>query len=514
MPSLARSVGTVGANTLLSRILGFVRDLVTAQVFGAGALTDAFFVAFKIPNFLRRLFAEGAFATAFVPVLSEYRSKRSEAELKLFVDHVAGTLGLALLLVTALGMLAAPLIVSVFAPGFTANREVFELTSRMLQITFPYILFISLTAFCGGILNTHHRFGIPAFTPVWLNLAMIAAAWWLAPVLDEPITALAWGVLLAGVVQFAFQLPFVHRIGLLPRFRPAPRDPGVMRVLKLMVPALFGVSVAQISLLIDTVIASFLEAGSISWLYYSDRLMEFPLGILGAALATVILPNLSRRHAEESPGEFSRTLDWGLRAALVFGVPASVGLFLLAGPMTATLFMSGEFDAHDVLMSERSLRAYSAGLTAFILVKILAPGFYARQDTRTPVKIAAMALGANMLLNLMLVYPLRHAGLALSTTLAAALNAGLLFRALRRQGVYRPPQGWGLLGFRIGAAAAVMGGLLWWGAGDLSQWLTAPRSDRLLWLGTWVLAGGLGYFATLFVLGMRVADLRGRHAPS
>jgi putative peptidoglycan lipid II flippase len=514
MPSLARSVGTVGANTLLSRILGFVRDLVTAQVFGAGALTDAFFVAFKIPNFLRRLFAEGAFSTAFVPVLSEYRAKRTEAELKLFVDHVAGTLGLALLLVTALGMLAAPLVVTVFAPGFTKHGEVFDLTSRMLQITFPYILFISLTAFCGGILNAHHRFGIPAFTPVWLNLAMIAAAWWLAPVLDEPITALAWAVLLAGVVQFAFQLPFVHRIGLMPRFRPAPRDPGVMRVLKLMVPALFGVSVAQISLLIDTLIASFLEAGSISWLYYSDRLMEFPLGILGAALATVILPNLSRRHAEESPDEFSRTLDWGLRAALVFGVPASVGLFLLAGPMTAALFMSGEFDAHDVLMSERSLRAYSLGLTAFILVKILAPGFYARQDTRTPVKFAAIALGVNMLLNLMLVWHLRHAGLALSTTLAAVLNAALLFRALRRQGVYRPPAGWRLMGLRIGAASVVMGSVLWWGAGDLSHWLTAPRSDRLIWLATWILAGGVGYFATLLALGMRVADLRGRHAPS
>jgi putative peptidoglycan lipid II flippase len=514
MSSLARSVGTVGANTLLSRILGFVRDLVTAQVFGAGPLTDAFFVAFKIPNFLRRLFAEGAFSTAFVPVLSEYRSKRTAAELKLFVDHVAGTLGLALLLVTALGMLAAPLIVTVFAPGFSGNREVFDLTSRMLQITFPYILFISLTAFCGGILNAHHRFGVPAFTPVWLNLAMIAAAWWLAPVLDEPITALAWGVLLAGFVQFAFQLPFVHRIGLMPRFRPAPRDPGVMRVLKLMIPALFGVSVAQISLLIDTLIASFLESGSISWLYYSDRLMEFPLGILGAALATVILPNLSRRHAEEAPGEFSRTLDWGLRAALVFGVPASVGLFLLAGPMTATLFMSGEFDAQDVLMTERSLRAYSLGLTAFILVKILAPGFYARQDTRTPVKFAAIALGVNMLLNLALVWHLRHAGLALSTTLAAALNAGLLFRTLRRQGVYQPPPGWGRIGLRIAAAAGAMAALIAWGAGDLSDWLAAPRANRLMWLGACILAGGVGYFATLYALGMRIADLRGRHAPS
>ena len=509
MASLVRSFGTVGANTLLSRVLGFVRDLVTAQVFGAGAATDAFFVAFKIPNFLRRLFAEGAFATAFVPVLSEYKARRSFGELRLFVDHIAGTLGLALLGVTTLGMLGAPLLVSVFAPGFLREPAVFDLAAAMLRITFPYILFISLAAFGGGILNTHQRFGVPAFTPVLLNLSMISCAWWLAPVLDQPITALAWGVLLAGIAQFAFQLPFLGQIKLLPRFRPAPRDPGVRRVLRLMVPALFGVSVAQISLLFDTLIASFLDAGSITWLYYSDRLMEFPLGILGAALATVILPNLSRRHAEASPQEFSRTLDWGLRTTLLLGVPASLGLFLLAGPMIAALFQSGAFDQHDVLMAERSLRAYSAGLTAFILVKVLAPGFYARQNTRTPVRIAVIALATNMALNITLVFPLRHAGLALATTLAAALNAGLLYHQLRREGVYSPPPGWGRLWLALGVSGALMAALLLWGVGDVRDWFALERGERVLRLFAWIAAGGFAYAASLLAFGIRFKDFRG-----
>jgi len=510
MGSLVRSLSTVGGNTLVSRVLGFVRDLVTAQVFGAGAITDAFFVAFKIPNFLRRLFAEGAFSTAFVPVLSEYKTKRSFDELRLFVDHMAGTLGLVLIGVTALGMLGAPLVVGLFAPGFVGDQGLFDLTAGMLRITFPYILFISLTAFCGGVLNVHQKFGVPAFTPVLLNLSLIASALWLAPLLDQPITALAWGVLLAGVVQFAFQLPFLRPLGLVPRFRPAPRDAGVRRVLKLMVPALFGVSVAQISLLIDTLIASFLEAGSISWLYYSDRLMEFPLGILGAALATVILPNLSRKHAEASLGGFARTLDWGLRTTVLLAVPASIGLFVLAGPMIATLFQSGQFDTHDVLMSERSLRAYSAGLTAFILVKVLAPGFYARQDTRTPVRIAVISLAFNMACNLALVWSLRHAGLALSTTLSASLNAFLLYRGLRREGVYAPTDGWGLLWLRLAVASIAMAAVLLWGAGDVAEWLAMSRGDRVLALASWIAAGAAVYAGTLLALGTRLRDFRGR----
>jgi putative peptidoglycan lipid II flippase len=509
MASLVRSFGTVGGNTLLSRVLGFVRDLVTAQVFGAGAATDAFFVAFKIPNFLRRLFAEGAFAAAFVPVLSEYRAKRSFEELRLFVDHVAGTLGLVLLGVTVLGILGAPVLVGVFAPGFLRDPAVFDLAAGMLRITFPYILLISLTAFAGGILNAHQRFGVPAFTPVLLNLSLIGCAWWLSPLLDQPITALAWGVLLAGIAQFAFQLPFLARLRLLPRFRPAPKDEGVRRVLRLMVPALFGVSVAQISLLFDTLIASFLDAGSITWLYYSDRLMEFPLGILGAALATVILPNLSRRHAEASPREFSRTLDWGLRTTLLLGLPASLGLFFLAGPMISALFQSGAFDQHDVLMAERSLRAYSAGLTAFILVKVLAPGFYARQDTRTPVRIAVIALVSNMVLNVALVFPLRHAGLALATTLSAVLNAGLLYRQLRRDGVYVPPAGWGRLWLALGVSGGLMAALLFWGAGDVQDWFARDRADRVVQLAGWIVAGAAVYGGSLLAFGIRFRDFRG-----
>jgi len=422
---------------------------------------------------------------------------------------VAGTLGLVLLGVTVLGILGAPLLVSVFAPGFLRDAVVFDLAAGMLRITFPYILLISLTAFAGGILNTHQRFGVPAFTPVLLNLSLIACAWWLSPLLDQPITALAWGVLLAGVAQFAFQMPFLARLRLLPRFRPAPKDEGVRRVLRLMVPALFGVSVAQISLLFDTLIASFLDAGSITWLYYSDRLMEFPLGILGAALAPVILPNLSRRHAEASPKEFSRTIDWGLRTTLLLGLPASLGLFLLAGPMISALFQSGAFDQHDVLMAERSLRAYSAGLTAFILVKVLAPGFYARQDARTPVRIAVIALVTNMILNVALVFPLRHAGLALATTLAAALNAGLLYRQLRREGVYVPPAGWGRLWLALGVSGGLMAALLYWGAGDVQDWFARDRADRVLQLLGWILAGAAVYVGSLLAFGIRYRDFRG-----
>jgi putative peptidoglycan lipid II flippase len=498
-----KSLAKVGSNTLLSRVLGFVRDLVFANVFGAGALTDAFFVAFKIPNFLRRLFAEGAFSVAFVPVLTEYKEQRSFAELKLFVDHIAGTLGVVLLGVTLLGVLGAPYLVMLFAPGFIGVEGKLDVAAEMLRLTFPYLLFISLTAFAGGVLNTFNRFGVPAFTPVLLNVCLIGSALWLAPLMEQPVVALAWGVFVAGVVQFLFQLPFLARLGLLPRFRPAPKDAGVRRVVKLMVPALFGVSVTQISLLIDTLIASFLQDGSISWLYYSDRLMEFPLGVLGVALATVILPSLSRKHANESVEGFSDTIDWALRWSLLLGLPAAVGLFVLSGPMIATLFQSGVFDATDVDMSQRSLMAYSLGLLPFILIKVFAPGFYARQDTRTPVRIAVIAMAANIVLNLVLVFPLAHAGLALATTLAAGLNALLLYRGLRRDGVYQPPEGWVMLMIKGVLACVVMGGVLFWMAGDLDVWLELSRWEKVWRLLAAVGLGVMVYFGTLFMLGIR-----------
>lgn len=508
--SLFKSLSTVGGYTFLSRILGFVRDLVLAQVFGASAETDAFFVAFKIPNFLRRLFAEGAFATAFVPVLTEYRTQRDFRELKDFVDHIAGTLGLVLLLVSLIGVVAAPALVSLFAFGWVMDGETAKLSlaAEMLRLTFPYLFFISLTAFAGGILNAHDRFAVPAFTPVLLNLCLISAALWLAPVMEQGIVALAWGVLLAGVTQFTFQLPFLSRIRLLPRPRPGFHDPGVVRVLKLMVPALFAVSVTQINLLLDTALASFLVTGSISWLYYSDRLMEFPLGILGVALATVILPRLSRRQAEAAPEAFSRTLDWGLRMTMIFGVPAAVGLMMLAGPMIATLFQSDVFDANDVAMAQRSLMAYSFGLQAFILIKVLAPGFYARQDTRTPVRIGVIAMVVNMLLNLALIFPLQHAGLALATSLSAYLNAYLLLRNLRREAAYRPADGWRRLALQVGAAAVLMAALLFWASPGLDAWIAADRMQRVAMLLGLIGLGATVYFAALLASGMRPRHLQ------
>ncbi len=503
-----RSVATVGSYTLLSRILGFVRDLVVARTFGADAGTDAFFVAFKIPNFLRRLFAEGAFSMAFVPVFSEYRTQRGFAELKCFVNDVAGTLGAVLLGVTVLGVLGAPLVIMLFAPGFFGEGDKYHLAVEMLRLTFPYLFFISLTAFAGGILNAHDRFSVPAFTPVLLNLSLIGCALWLAPLLDRPVQALAWGVLLAGMLQLAFQLPFLHRLGLLPRPRLAPRDPGVRKILRLMAPALFGVSVTQINLLLDTLIASFLVSGSISWLYYSDRLMEFPLGVLGVALGTVILPKLSRRHAEQSPEQFSQTLDWALRWAFVFGLPAAVGLLVLAGPMLATLFFSDAFTRDDVLMSSLSLMAYSLGLMPFILIKVLAPGFYSRQDTRTPVRIGIIAMAVNLLANIILVFPFAHAGLALATALSAAVNAGLLYRGLRREEAFRPLAGWPRLLLQGGAAAGLMGALLAWGTGATETWLTLDTWARIWRLLGWICVGGLAYLFLLGLFGVRPRHFR------
>lgn len=511
MASLIKSLSTVGGNTMISRVFGFIRDLVLARVFGADALTDAFFVAFKIPNFLRRLFGEGAFATAFVPVLTEYKEKRSYRELKGLVDHVAGTLGLVVLVVSLLGVLLAPWVVSLFAFGWVLADEQpkLELAAEMLRLTFPYLFFISLTAFAGGVLNAHNKFGVPAFTPVLLNLALIGAALLLSPHMETPVVALAWGVLIAGITQFVFQLPFLYQIRMLPRFRPAPKDEGVMRIMKLMLPALFAVSVVQINLLIDTMLASFLVSGSISWLYYSDRLMEFPLGVLGVALATVILPNLSQRHAAEEPKAFSHTLNWALRVTLLLGAPAAVGLAVLAGPMIATLFLSDVFDAQDVLMSRLSLMAYASGLLAFILIKVLAPGYYARQDTRTPVKIGMIAMGANILFNLVLIFPLQHAGLALATSLSAYLNGWLLYRGLRQNGVLVLEPGWiGTLSKTALACIAMTGVLLLLPA--LPEWFANGTWWRVGQLLLWILVGAAVYFAVLALLGVKPADFRAK----
>ena len=516
---LFKSTAVVSGMTMISRLLGFVRDMVIARIFGAGMGTDAFFVAFKIPNFLRRLFAEGAFSQAFVPVLSEYRTSRDHEEVRQLTRKVAGTLGGILFMVTLAGVIAAPLLIMLFAPGFIGEQEKFDLASGMLRVTFPYLLFISLTALAGGVLNSYGRFGIPAFTPVLLNISMIGVAIWLAPHMEQPVTALAWGVFIAGVAQLLFQLPFLARLRLLGWPRWDWRDSGVKRIIQLMLPAIFGSSVAQINLLFDTLLASLLVTGSVSWLYYSDRLVEFPLGVFGIALATVILPSLSRQHASQSPEQFSHTLDWALRWVVVVGTPCSVGLFILAGPMLATLFQYGAFGAVDVRMASLSLMAYALGLLGFILVKVLAPGYYARQDTRTPVRIGVIAMLANMLLNVLFVVPLvwleipgPHTGLALATACSAFLNAGLLLRGLRAEGVFRARPGWGRLLLQVLLANLVLALVVLLTAGNLAEWLSWGWLERVTRLVFSIASGALAYGAMLWLLGIRPAQLLERRA--
>jgi len=465
--------------------------------------TDAFFVAFRLPNLLRRLFAEGAFSQAFVPILAEYRNRRGEADTKRLVDRVASVLFLVLIAVTALGVLASPVLIAVTAPGFAADADKFALTVTLTRITFPYILFMSLVALAAGILNTWSRFALPAFTPVLLNLSFIAMALFAAPWFDPPVLALAWAVFLGGVLQLAIQLPALANIGMLPRFDPLWRDEGVRRILKLMAPAVLGVSVAQISLLINTVFASFLESGSVSWLYYADRLMEFPAGLLGAALGTILLPS-------GDTGQFSALLDWGLRLTLLLTLPAALALAMLALPLLATLFHHGAFSAADVLRTREALVAYSVGLTGLILVKVLAPGFYARQDIRTPVKIALVTLALTQAMNLAFIGWLKHAGLALSIGLASCINALLLWRGLRQRGAYVPQPGWMGFALRLLVALGVLAGVLGFMAGDAASWLTAGSMERVLRLSGVVAAGIAAYFAALWLMGFRLRDFRRR----
>lgn len=496
---------------LISRILGFLRDMLIARYFGADASTDAFFVAFRIPNFLRRLFAEGSFAQAFVPVLSAYKENRDALELKLFLDRTAGSLALILLLASAIGMLGAPLIILFFAPGFLDRNSQFDLSAQMLRITLPYLFFITLTAFAGGILNIQGRFAIPAFTPALLNLAMIAATIWLAPHLQEPVTALAWGVLIAGAAQLALQIPALMRAGLMPRPRLGFQDPDVRHVLNRMAPAIFGVSVTQVNLLVDTLIASFLISGSVSWLYYSDRLVEFPLGIFGVAIATAILPHLAKNHANRDAHGFSQSLDWALRWVLLIGLPATVGLVLLAEPLMSTLFQYDEFTAHDVAMAGRSLMTYSTGLLGFIAVKVLAPGFSARHDFRTPVRFGLYAMLANLLISLTLTPQLAplgwgHAGLAFSTALAALFNSALLLWKLLKERIFLPRRGWPTYLFRVTLANLAMGGLLVFASNGL-PWQAWTLVERVLHLALWIVSGGAAYFVCLWLIGLRPQHL-------
>ena len=520
---LLRSTAVVGAMTLLSRVLGLVRDVVFARYFGAGPVMDAFFVAFKIPNIFRRFFAEGAFSQSFVPVFAEYDETRSREEVHALTDRVAGTLGVILFAFTAVGVIAAPVLISVAGMGWLLNpspdsAEKYDLAVEMLRFTFPYLMFISLTALAGAILNTYHRFAAAAFAPVLLNVVLIGFAAFVAPEFARPGIVLAVGVFVAGVVQLAFMLPSLARVQMLPRPKWGWRDSGVQRIIKLMIPAIFGSSIAQINILFDTLLASFLITGSISWLYYSDRLMEFPLGVFGVALATVILPNLSREHAAESRERFSRMLDWALRLVVLIAMPAAVGLFVLAGPILTTIFFGGRFAAGDVEMASLSLMAYSFGLIGFILVKVLVPGYFARQDTKTPVKIGIIALLTNMVLNVIFVVPWYrmgfagpHAGLAIATSLSAFLNAGLLYRGLRKEGVIAPRAGWPKFIGQVAVACAVMAMLLIYFVPEQSRWLEADFWQTCLWL-TAAVVGGLDYVGVLTATGVRPAEFA--HKPS
>jgi len=511
---LMLKTSVVSGMTFLSRILGLVRDIVFARFFGASLVMDAFLVANRIPNMLRRFFAEGAFSQGFVPVMARYREKHSHEDAREFVDAVSGTFGLILFLVTLAGVVAAPLLVAVVAPGFIGDDGRFELATLMLRFTFPYLFFVSLPAFAGGILNTYGRFAVPAFTPVILNIVLIAAAVYLAPLLDEPGMALAYAVFIAGLFQLLFQVPFLLRIRALPRPKWAVAHEGVRRVMKLMLPAIFGSSVAQINVLVGGIIASMLGVGKISLLYYSDRLMEFPLGLFGIALATVTLPYLSRQYANESHAEFSATLDWSMKLVLLIAVPAAVGLIVLAEPLVATIFYGGVFTADDVEMTALALQAFSVGLIGFSFVKILAPAYFAREDTRTPVRIGLIALVVNFVLSVGLAWYLTsigyagtHAGLALAISVAALLNALLLYRGLIRKAVLRHSKGWSSLLAQVFVANAVMWAIIAWLERPLSWWLDVSTTDRVSWLSISILAGAGGYFLVLVALGLRPSKL-------
>ena len=510
--NLLRALAAISSLTFVSRVLGFVRDFFIARAFGAGVASDAFFVAFRIPNLLRRLFAEGAFSQAFVPVLAEYKNRLSHEETRTLIDGTATALFLALVAAAVLGIALSPLIVYISASGFAADQEKFGLTVTLLRITFPYIAFISLVAFAAGVLNTWNRFSVPAITPAFLNVSFIVGAAFFADRFDPPVKVLAWAVFVGGVLQLALQIPFLYRLGLLPRWRLDFKHPGVRRILKLMGPAAFGVSVSQISLLINTIFASYLVTGSISWLYYADRLMEFPAGMLGVALGTILLPSLSKYHAAADHAEYAKLLDWGLRLTVLLAVPAAVALAVLAIPLIAALFHYGRFTPEDAWMTQRAVVAYSIGLIGMILVKILAPGFYARQNIKTPVKIGILTLVLTQLMNLAFIGPLKHAGLALAIGLGACLNAALLYRGLRAAGAYTPEPGWGSFLLKVGTAVALMALALFFVMGPATWWLAAGWQQKLPALIGLVVLGMLTYGAGLALLGFRPRDFSRRGA--
>jgi putative peptidoglycan lipid II flippase len=511
--NLHKTLATVSGMTMVSRITGLFREILFARAFGASAYTDAFNVAFRIPNLLRRLFAEGAFSQAFVPILAEYKNQKGEIATKTLVDHVATAMIWAMLITCIAGIVGTPIIVYLIATGLTSNQDAFNASVFMTQLMFPYIGFMAFVALSGGILNTWREFKIPAFTPVLLNLAFIAASLLLAPLLKQPIYAMAIAVVVGGILQVAIQIPALVGIGMLPHITLNPaiglRDPGVRRVLRKMGPAVFAVSAAQISLMINTNIASRLAHGSVSWLSYADRLMEFPTALLGVALGTILLPNLSKANIEGDTAEYSALLDWGMRLTFLLALPCAVGLATLSQALTATLFHYGKFNAESVLMTSQALVAYGIGLIGLIVVKILAPGFYAKQDIKTPVKIAIGVLIATQLMNYLFVPFFAHAGLALSIGLGACVNAALLYRGLRRHRIYTPQPGWGAFLLRLLGALLLLAAVALW-TGSHFDWI-ALRAHPLTRVGALlsVLAAcGITYFGALMAMGFRFRDFK------
>lgn len=499
--NLLKSTAVTGSMTLISRVLGLVREMVFASFFGASAEMDAFLIAFKIPNFLRRLFAEGAFAQSFIPVLSETKANGDHETLKELIQQTAGTLAVFVFVISLFGMLTSALWIVIFAPGFLHDPAKFQLSAELLRITFPYLFFISLTALSGAVLNTCGKFAVPAITPVLLNVCLILSTLLFAHDFTHPVEAVAWGLFAAGIIQCLFQLPFLWRLRLLSWPKWGWHFPLVRKILKLMLPILLGASVTQIGLLIDTVFASFLPTGSVSWLYYSDRLMQFPLGVFGVALATVVMPHLSRHHATRNVDEYQRSLDWGLKMVVLFAIPAALGLFLLSGPLLSTLFNYGQFTDFDVAMARESLWMFALGLPFFIMVKILVSAFFARQNMKTPVKVAMIALAINIIGNATLIGPMAHAGIALSTSIASLVNVGLLFFILRRQGIFKAQSGWLRTWVTLIIGCIVMTVLIYWLKAPLHQWYQWHGLTRVWHLAILVGVGIVGYFIIFGILG-------------
>lgn len=509
--ALWRSTIIVSAMTMLSRVLGLVRDIVLLNVFGAGKDFDTFVVAFRIPNFFRRLFAEGAFSQAFIPVLTEYKTSKTHAEVQILISRVFGCLLTAMSLLTFVAMVAAPAIIYLYAPGFHNDPEKFDLAVDMFRLTIPYLMFMSLTAFASSILNSYGSFASPAFSPVLLNIAMIAGAWWLTPFMAEPIMALGWAVVVAGVLQLAIQIPELWKKNLLIPPKVDFKHEGVDRILKLMLPALFGVSVTQINLLLNTIWASFMQDGSVSWLYSAERMTELPLGLIGVAIGTVILPSLSARHAEQDQAKFKSMIDWAAKIIMLVGIPASIALFMLSTPIIQALFQRGEFTLEDTHMTALALQCMSAGVISFMLIKVFAPGFYAQQDTKTPVRVGLMAVAANAILNVVFIgffklidWHAEHMALALASSGSALVNAGMLYFYLHKRNIYRFGAHWKKLGFQFLVAnitmIAALAYALTWYQGDIAQWLRITEVVGLCVLGV-----------AAYVIGLLITGFRPRH---